>query len=99
MPSRKKSASASCWRTSSQDGLPLGAQFDRMEALAGRITTLSGAVVSPPTGVEYLRSAVAHTTSAMLDQLQLLQANVQSLDVSAQAALEHVQAAQNGEIP
>ncbi|MDA8582892.1 hypothetical protein N9L68_01640 [bacterium] len=74
----------------------LGAHIDRMEELAGRITTLGGAAVSPTPGVEDLRSEVAHTTSAMLDQLQLLEANVQALEVSAQEAMEHAMPTKNG---
>ena len=71
----------------------IGAQFDRMEELAGRVSTLGGTVVQPPEGIADLRSEVANTTSAMLDQLQMLEANVQALEASAQEAMEHIRQA------
>ena len=64
-----------------------------MEELAGRVSTLGGTVVQPPEGIADLRSEVANTTSAMLDQLQMLEANVQALEASAQEAMEHIRQA------
>ena len=68
----------------------LGAQFDRMEEFAARISTLGGVSVSPPEGIADLRSEVANATSAMLDQLQMLEANMQTIEASAQEAMEHI---------
>ena len=61
-----------------------------MEELAARISTLGGVSVSPQEGLADLRSEVANTTSAMLDQLQMLEANMQNIEASAQEAMEHI---------
>ena len=61
-----------------------------MEERAGLISTLGGVTVSPPEGIADLRSEVANTTSAMLGQLQMLEANMQTIEASAQEAMEHI---------
>ena len=62
--------------------ITIGSQFDKMESLAGRIGELSGQHELPPGDcLEQLRSELAHTTSAMADKLQTLEANVMLVGV------------------
>ena len=60
-----------------------------MESLAGRVGILGVQLEPSPLDViEQLRSELAHTTSAMADKLQILEANVMLLETSVQGAID-----------